>query len=100
MELCSPFKPLPRPDLSFSSSFSPFPFQTHLKTPQISTPTPPKFRILAVALDPQQLPQNSPQRLLKELAERKKVVSPKKRIPRKRFVLKPPLDDKRLAERF
>ncbi|XP_028074685.1 ribonuclease III domain-containing protein RNC1, chloroplastic isoform X1 [Camellia sinensis] len=100
MELCSPFKPHPRPDLSFSSSFSPFPFQTHLKTPQISTPTSPKFRILAVALDPQELPQNSPQRLLKELAERKKVVSPKKRIPPKRFILKPPLDDKRLAERF
>ncbi|GMP31322.1 hypothetical protein CsSME_00005583 [Camellia sinensis var. sinensis] len=100
MELCSPFKPHPRPDLSFSSSFSPFPFQTHLKTPHISTPTSPKFRILAVALDPQELPQNSPQRLLKELAERKKVVSPKKRIPPKRFILKPPLDDKRLAERF
>ncbi|KAF9689791.1 hypothetical protein SADUNF_Sadunf01G0128900 [Salix dunnii] len=55
---------------------------------------------LTIAVDPQELPQNSPQRLLKELAERKKITSPKKRIPPKRFILKPPLDDKRLAQRF
>ncbi|XP_059623992.1 ribonuclease III domain-containing protein RNC1, chloroplastic [Cornus florida] len=104
MELCSPFKPLSKPyhppDFSFSSSFSPFPFQTHLKNPKITKPTSPNFRIFAVAVDPQELPQNSPQRLLKELAERKKFVSPKKRVPPKRFILRPPLDDAKLAERF
>lgn len=107
MELFSPFKPLPKPystrhthDFSFSSSFSPFPLQTHLKTPRITRPTSQNSHILAVALDPQELPQNSPQRLLKELAERRKVVSPKRKIPPKRFILKPPLDDKKLAERF
>ncbi|KZV29886.1 dicer-like protein 1-like [Dorcoceras hygrometricum] len=101
MELSSSFK-LQRtklqhtPDLSFSSSFSSFPFQTHLKSHKIQS----NFHILAVAVDPRELPQNSPQRLLKELAERKKVVSPKKRPPPRRFILKPPLDDARLAERF
>ncbi|KAL3646379.1 RNA-binding protein that suppresses calcineurin deletion Rnc1 [Castilleja foliolosa] len=96
MELYSSFKSHFKPDLSFSSSISPFPYQTHLKTPKI----PPNFYILSVATDPKELPQNSPQRLLKELAERKKIVSPKKRAPPKRFILKPPLDDARLADRF
>ncbi|CAK9144024.1 unnamed protein product [Ilex paraguariensis] len=100
MELCSPFKPLSKPELSFSSSFSPFPFQIHLRIPRITQPTYPNFRILAVAVDPKELPRNSPQRLLKELAQRKKVVSPRKKVPPKRFILKPPLDDKKLAERF
>ncbi|KAK6125239.1 hypothetical protein DH2020_040983 [Rehmannia glutinosa] len=96
MELYSSFKSNFKPDLSFSSSLSPFPFQTHLKIPKL----PSNSHILAVAVDPKELPQNSPQRLLKELAERKKVVSPKKRAPPKRFILKPPLDDAKLAERF
>ncbi|XP_034691503.1 ribonuclease III domain-containing protein RNC1, chloroplastic [Vitis riparia] len=108
MELSSPFihrqKPNPysclTPDLSFSSSFSPFPLQIDLKNSKSTNPTSLKFRILAVAVDPKELPQNSPQRLLKELAERKKITSPKKKFPPKRFILKPPLDDARLARRF
>lgn len=47
-----------------------------------------------------ELPENSPQRLLKELAERKKVTSPKSKGPPRRFILRPPLDDTKLAERF
>lgn len=100
MELSSPFKPLSThqaPEFSFSSSLSSFPCKNHLN---FTSPSPSKFCIFAVAVNPRELPQNSPQRLLKELAERKKYVSPKKRVPPKRFVLKPPLDDKRLAERF
>ncbi|KAI4381244.1 hypothetical protein MLD38_007336 [Melastoma candidum] len=96
--------------LSFSSSLSlsrtlnpsPSPFRPIQLQP---------LRILSVAVNPQQdqqknqrlrpLPENSPRRLLKELAERKKYVAPPhKRPPPKRFILKPPLDDKRLAERF
>ncbi|CAI9111306.1 OLC1v1011500C1 [Oldenlandia corymbosa var. corymbosa] len=109
MELHSAIKPLSNlhsphnhtADLSFSSSFSPFPIQLHLKTRRISFPDYLNSRILAVATDSkEQLPPNSPQRLLKELAERKKVVSPKKKYPPKRFILKPPLDDAKLAERF
>lgn len=50
--------------------------------------------------NPQELPSSSPQRLLKELAERKKTVFPKKKVPPRRFILKPPLDDAKLAERF
>lgn len=97
MELSSSFTHLPKlSDISFSFSFSPIPIQIHLKTPKISK----NFRVLAVAVDPQELPQNSPQRLLKELAERKKITSPKKKIPPKRFILRPPLDDKKLVQRF
>ncbi|XP_009770990.1 ribonuclease III domain-containing protein RNC1, chloroplastic [Nicotiana sylvestris] len=95
MELCSTFKPNSF-DLSFSSSFSHFSLQTHVKSPNLG----PRFHVLAVAVDPKELPQNSPQRLLKELSERKKVVSPKRKVPPKRFILKPPLDDAKLAERF
>lgn len=110
MELSSPFIHLQKPklkpyssstpDLSFSSSFSPFPLQIHFKNSKITNPTSQQFRILAVAVDPKELPQNSPQRLLKELAERKKITSPKKKFPPKKFILKPPLDDARLAQRF
>ncbi|GAB4846916.1 RNA-binding protein that suppresses calcineurin deletion Rnc1 [Ancistrocladus abbreviatus] len=96
MDLSSPFKPTTH-DLSFSSSFSPFSLQIQLKT---RIPTRPKHQILAVAVDPQELPKTSPQRLLKELAERRKVISPKKKGPPKRFILKPPLDDAKLAQRF
>ncbi|KAL5556833.1 hypothetical protein UlMin_039069 [Ulmus minor] len=108
MELSSTFIELPKPcpsracrNFSFSSSFSPFPIQIQLKTQNFTKPTSQNVRILAVAVDPQQeLPQNSPQRLLKELAERKKVISPKKKVPPKNFILRPPMDDKKLAERF
>ncbi|KAK9284311.1 hypothetical protein L1049_023482 [Liquidambar formosana] len=106
MELSSPFLHLSKPysssapDLSFSSSFSPFSLQPHLKNPKFRTPTSQNLRIFAVAVDPQELPKNSPQRLLKELNERKKFTSPKKKVPPKKFILKPPLDDAKLAQRF
>lgn len=107
MEISSTLKPLSNPnlphhvfDISFSASLSPFPSRIHLKLPRISTPSPSNFRIFAVVADSKELPQNSPRRLLKELQERKKVVTPKKKAPPKRFILKPPLDDKKLAERF
>ncbi|MBA0655681.1 hypothetical protein Goklo_008139 [Gossypium klotzschianum] len=83
-------------DISFSSSLSPFPLQLY---PQPSNPK--NLRVLAVAVGPsQELPRNSPQRLLKELAHRKKATAPRKKVPPKRFILKPPLDDKKLTERF
>lgn len=102
MELCSPFKPLANlnSDISFSSSISAFTIRVHVKVPKVSFFNSKNSRVLAVLADPKELPQNSPQRLLKELAERKKVVSPKKKVPPKRFILKPPLDDAKLAERF
>ncbi|KAL1354606.1 hypothetical protein HN51_006675 [Arachis hypogaea] len=83
---------------SFSSSFSPFPIKNHNSRNR----NPQSFRILAVALEPpqQELPNTSPHPLLKELAERKKITSPKKKGPTRRFLLKPPLDDNKLADRF
>ncbi|CAL4954009.1 unnamed protein product [Urochloa decumbens] len=67
-----------------------------------------RIRVLAVAADqtpppppvPDSEPANSPSRLLRELAQRKKAVSPKKKHPPRRFILKPPLDDERLTRRF
>ncbi|KAG9454966.1 hypothetical protein H6P81_007870 [Aristolochia fimbriata] len=86
-------------ELSFSSNLSSFSVRIHFKSCKqrvfVSS-----SRIFAVAVDPQELPQNSPQRLLKELAERKKIAFPKKKIPAKHYILKPPLDDAKLAERF
>lgn len=107
MELSSSFllspKPCssPPPNFSFSSSLSPFPIQLLIRNGNSKFPQTPPFRIIAVALEPQQdFPSgNSPQRLLKELAERKKATSPKKGPPR-RFILRPPIDDNKLAERF
>ncbi|XP_057718781.1 ribonuclease III domain-containing protein RNC1, chloroplastic-like isoform X1 [Arachis stenosperma] len=109
MELTSSF--ILSRNYSFSSSLSPF--QTNNpKVPLITTTTttgsPHSLRIIAVAnavndpppQNPQPLPENSPQRLLKELAERRKITSPKKKSPPRRFILRPPLDDKKLAERF
>ncbi|KAM0936564.1 putative ribonuclease III [Dioscorea sansibarensis] len=92
-------------DLSFSSSLSPHPFHFHpsnSKPPDSQIPSSPSlFTVRAVAVNPpQESPANSPQRLLKELAERKKTAFPRKKIPPKRFILKPPLDDARLTERF
>lgn len=108
MDLSSTFINIPKPcsppgstAYSFSSSFTPFPIQIQLKSHKLTEPITQKFQILSVAVDSQQeLPKNSPQRLLKELAERKKTTSPKKKVPPKNFVLKPPLDDKKLTERF
>ncbi|KAM7265101.1 hypothetical protein ACFE04_002784 [Oxalis oulophora] len=89
------------PKFSFSSSFNPYTFQIHFNSPK---PTSKRYKLYAVVATESQnsgeLPRNSPQRLLKELAERKKTVSPKRKAPPKRFILKPPLDDKRLADRF
>ncbi|CAN1343110.1 Ribonuclease III domain-containing protein RNC1, chloroplastic [Linum perenne] len=99
MELSSSFSsPIKPSELTFSHhSLSQFPLQFHI--PHRRHPT--QLRISAVATDPtKNLPHNSPQRLLKELEERKKITSPKKKVPPKRFILKPPLDDKKLAERF
>ncbi|OMO56530.1 hypothetical protein CCACVL1_26491 [Corchorus capsularis] len=98
MELSSSLIPFPNKlsDISFSSSFSPFPLQLRRNPSK-----PQKFRIFAVAVDPpQELPRNSPQRLLKELAQRKRATPPKKHIPPKKFILKPIIDDKKLTERF
>ncbi|KAK7252783.1 hypothetical protein RIF29_36985 [Crotalaria pallida] len=103
MELSSSFLLSPKPcssNYSFSSSLSPFPHQILIKTLQPINPTSQNLGIFAVALDPKDLPKNSPQRLLKELAERKKFTSPKKKGPPRRFILRPPLDDKKLADRF
>lgn len=99
MELSSSFVHLHTcNNCSSSSSFFPFPIQTHRNS---TNPTRRIHRIYAVAVDPQkELPKNSPQRLLKELAERKRATSPKKKFPPKRFILRPPLDDQRLAQRF
>ncbi|CAI0430500.1 unnamed protein product [Linum tenue] len=100
MEISSSLtSPLPKSsEICFSHSISPFPLQIHLPTKNL--PSHKTIRVFAVALESQELPQNSPQRLLKELQERKKFTSPKKKLPPKRFILKPPLDDKKLAERF
>ncbi|EPS72164.1 hypothetical protein M569_02592 [Genlisea aurea] len=96
MELCSSFVSRSTVDLNFSSSLSHFPSQTHSKALKF----PSSFPVLAVAVDPKELPQNSPQRLLKELAERKRAVSPKRKPPPRQFILKPPLDDAKLVQRF
>ncbi|KAJ4914137.1 Ribonuclease III family protein [Raphanus sativus] len=107
MELCSSSSPsssssliLRRPELSFSSSLSQF----QLKPSTFAKPRFHNLRIHASSLAPetQGLPRDSPQRLLKELAQRKQstTTSPKKKPPPKRFILRPPLDDKKLAERF
>lgn len=106
MNLSSPFRPpLSDPsssyssELSFSSHITQFPF--HLRAPTLQRPISSKRLFYAVATDPQhEIPQNSPQRLLRELAERKKVAFPKKKIPSRRFILKPPLDDSKLTQRF
>ncbi|KAJ4980212.1 hypothetical protein NE237_010992 [Protea cynaroides] len=106
VELSSSFRHLSKPllasssDLAFSSSVSAFPIQTHLKYCRFREPKSRDFRIFSVALDPKELPRSSPQRLLRELAERKKVISPKKKVPPRRFILKPPLDDAKLAQKF
>ncbi|KAG7026948.1 Ribonuclease III domain-containing protein RNC1, chloroplastic, partial [Cucurbita argyrosperma subsp. argyrosperma] len=102
MELSSSFVKLSSStNYSFSSSFTPFIVKIHPNSPNFPNPTSGNLRIFAVAVDPQQeLPKNNPQRLLKELAERKRATSPKKKVPPRRYILRPPLDDKKLAERF
>ncbi|KAK8946951.1 hypothetical protein KSP39_PZI006907 [Platanthera zijinensis] len=106
----SPLSP-PTSSLSFSSSLSIFPLKSQFKRIRLLPPSAP-IRAVAVAVSgeqsgplqkyaiPPSAPVNSPQRLLKELAERKKVAFPKKKIPPRRFILKPPLDDAKLTQRF
>lgn len=98
MHLPTPLSHPTSSDLSFSSSLPSLPLRTHLRRTSLPLS---KFRVHAVsATPPQELPRNSPQKLLKELAERKKAAFPKKRPPPKKFILRPPLDDAKLAERF
>lgn len=108
MNLSSSFRPpLSDPssshssELSFSAHINQFPTPFQLRAPRLRRPISSKRLFYAVATDQQQaIPQNSPQRLLRELAERKKVAFPKKKIPSRRFILKPPLDDSKLTQRF
>ncbi|KAK7386379.1 hypothetical protein VNO78_26570 [Psophocarpus tetragonolobus] len=94
MELLSSFT------LFFSSSLTPKPIQLFPKT-KTPHPQPHPLRISAVAIEPpQELPKNSPQRLLKELAVRKRPTPRSPRAPPRRLILRPPLDDKRVADRF
>ncbi|PKA55301.1 hypothetical protein AXF42_Ash003938 [Apostasia shenzhenica] len=115
MELSSPVRHLPRPpppptvSLSFSSSLSSFPHKIQFKPLRTLSPSA-TIRAIAVAGEqPGPRPEtvglttaraDSPQRLLRELAERKKFSSPKKKVPPRRFILRPPLDDAKLTERF
>ncbi|XP_042395242.1 ribonuclease III domain-containing protein RNC1, chloroplastic-like isoform X1 [Zingiber officinale] len=97
MELFSPLHGLSSVDLSFSTSLSPLPFRSYVRSRRPTT----RRRALAIASTPvPDAPPNSPQRLLRELAERKKVAFPKKKVPPRRFILKPPLDDAKLTQRF
>ncbi|KAE8671458.1 casein kinase II subunit alpha-1-like [Hibiscus syriacus] len=98
MELSSSLTPFPKKlsEISFSSSLSSFPLQLRQKPSK-----PNNLLVFSVYVDPSQdLPRNSPQRLLKELVQRKKTTAPRKKVPPKRFILKRPLDDKKLTERF
>ncbi|XP_020589452.1 LOW QUALITY PROTEIN: ribonuclease III domain-containing protein RNC1, chloroplastic-like [Phalaenopsis equestris] len=107
--LTFPPRPSASTELSFSSSISSFPLKSQFRPLKFS-PISISIRAIAVSGDPSTPPQkiltlpttpaNSPQRLLKELAEHKKVTSPKKKIPPRRFILKPPLDDAKLTQRF
>ncbi|KAG4391032.1 hypothetical protein GLYMA_05G104100v4 [Glycine max] len=82
---------------SFTHSHNLFSFSSSL-TPTLRRQT---LRVSAVTIDPpQELPKNSPQRLLKELAERKRPSPRTPRAPPRRFILTRPLDDKRVADRF
>ncbi|CAN6483909.1 unnamed protein product [Victoria cruziana] len=85
-------------DLFSFSSFLPFPALSCRKSTIFLRTR--SFRVLAVATNPQELPASSPQRLVKELEERKKVAFPKKKLPPKVLILKPPLDDEKLTARF
>ncbi|KAF3600868.1 hypothetical protein F2Q69_00032722 [Brassica cretica] len=105
MELCSSSSPsssllrVSPEKLSFSSSISQF----QLKPSTFAKPRLQILRIhVSLASETQGLPRDSPQRLLKELAQRKQSTATpsKKKLPPKRFILRPPLDDKKLAERF
>ncbi|XP_074295299.1 ribonuclease III domain-containing protein RNC1, chloroplastic-like [Silene latifolia] len=105
LSLSSSFKPFPKYPylLSFSSSF-PSTFLSLRPNNPLLLPLPLPHKIYAISkTDPdptQPLPKTSPQRLLKELSERKRVISPKHKPPPRRYILKPPLDDAKLAQRF
>ncbi|KAJ4796097.1 Ribonuclease 3 [Rhynchospora pubera] len=83
---------LPLFHLKFPKPSRHFPVQLSVAT---NPPPPPPS-----STQPQQVPPNSPQRLLKELAQRKKTAFPKKKVPPRQFILKPPLDDAKLTQRF
>ncbi|XP_078438356.1 ribonuclease III family protein [Wolffia australiana] len=89
---------IPNSDLSFSSSLAPFPGRIRFNSPK-SFLLAARIPVHAVAIG-EEPPKNSPQRLLRELAERKKTVFPKKRVPPKKFILRPPMDDAKLIDRF
>ncbi|KAG6487984.1 hypothetical protein ZIOFF_056742 [Zingiber officinale] len=100
MELCSPLHSLFSVDLSFSAAISHLPLHSYVKSSQSRRPNPRRRALAVASTPPPEAPPNSPQRLLRELAERKKVAFPKKKVPPRRFILKPPLDDAKLAQRF
>nr|CAD1817357.1 unnamed protein product [Ananas comosus var. bracteatus] len=101
MDLSLPLHPDLSPPESPSPPPSPPPPSTPASNPNSPPTHPPIPLIFALAVNPPpEAPLNSPQRLLRELAERKKVAFPKKKTPPRRFILKPPLDDAKLAERF
>lgn len=83
---------LPSFHLKLRKSSCHFPIQLSVAT---NSPPPPPS-----STQSEQVPANSPQRLLKELAQRKKTAFPRKKIPPRQFILKPPLDDAKLTERF
>jgi hypothetical protein len=85
---------LPSFHLKLRKSSRHFPIKLSVATDSLLPPLP------LSSTAPQQVPANNPQRLLKELAQRKKVAFPKKKIPPRQFILKPPLDDAKLTERF
>ncbi|GJV43319.1 ribonuclease III domain-containing protein RNC1, chloroplastic [Tanacetum coccineum] len=99
MDLSSPFKPS-NTTIFHHPSLTPFPLKTHLQNLKFRKPFSPITAITNSQQEQEQLPQNSPQRLLKELSQRQKNINPNKRLPPKRFILKPPLDDAKLAQRF
>ncbi|KAL5064054.1 hypothetical protein RYX36_025791 [Vicia faba] len=99
MNLSSTFTLYPKPHFSFSSSISPNPIQFTSITPNPTNP-PKALHITAITINnsPQQLPPNSPQRLLKELEQykTKKLIPPNKKTPSRISILKPPLQNKKL----
>ena len=86
---------------SFSSSLNPIALQIQI-LPKTPTAQPLPLRVSAVAIDSphEELPKNSPQRLLKELEERKRPYRRTPRAPPRSLILTRPLDNKRLANRL
>lgn len=104
MELLSPLIPH-HPSTSFDlsySSISHFRIQIGTRNRDLSLPRCQRFGIVSVAADPKQVakPESTPQRLLRELEEHRRNAPRQKPPSSKRFLLKPPLDDKLLAKKF